>query len=284
MIKNIVNKLLTNINPNIDTSKLHELYTQPVKEHNKDTPSFQTFQEGIYGQADLLYLPHNYGYKYLLVYVDNHSKKCDAEPLKDRNAGTVVKAFMKIFERKIIIKPKVITTDAGCEFKASCTKYFKDNKIHHIIAPTGRHRMVALVERKNQIIGTILHQIMAQQELTLGRVNKTWVKYLKDLINEINKNLPTPLKEAKSIDPVHTKNNEVILPIDTKVRVKLDVPLDVATGKRLIGTFRASDVKWSKDIKEVKQIILKPSQPPLYLVNGIHHAFTTQQLLPTRFV
>ena len=278
MIKNLVKKL---IGDKKDTTLLHELYEKPKTERGKDVPTFQVYKEGIYSQADLLFLPSNFGYKYLLVVVDNHSKKCDAEPIKQKDSDTVVKAFKKIYARGILLMPKVITTDAGSEFKSSCNTYFEDNKIHHISAPTNRHRMVGLVERKNQIIGTVLNQIMAQEELDTNKVNRNWVKYLPELIKEINLSLPKPLTEEKYDDPIFTQGNRNIIPEGTKVRTKLDAPEDIATGKRLGGKFRDGDIKWSRDVKEVKQIILQPSQPPLYLVDGVKHAFTSQQLQRT---
>jgi hypothetical protein len=68
------------------------------------------------------------------------------------------------------------------------------------------------------------------------------------------------------------------------VKTKLDYPIDTL-GKRLQGTkFRSSDIRWSRNNKEIEQIILKPSQPVLYKVSGIDHQFTTQQLQPVRFV
>jgi hypothetical protein len=284
MIKNIVNKIIKSKKPEADTTELNLLYTQPDKEGHKDTPSFQVFKEGVYQQADLLYLPQNFGYKYLLVVVDAHSKKCDVEPLKNRDALTVAKAFHKLYNRDILLMPKVITTDDGSEFKSSCNQYFKDNHIHHITAPTGRHRMVGLVERKNQIIGSILHQIMAQEEIETGETSRRWFKIIREVIDEINKHLPKPLLKEKSGDPIITKDNKNLLSVGTIVKTKLDVPEDVATGARLHGKFRSSDIRWSRGNKEVEQIILKPSQPPLYKVNGIDHQFTKQQLLPIQFV
>jgi hypothetical protein len=284
MIKNIVNKIIKNKKPDADTSELNLLYTQPTKENRKDTPSFQVFKEGIYCQSDLLFLPHNYGYKYCLGIVDLHTKHCDFEPIKNKDSDTVVKAFKKIFARGIVKPPKIITFDDGTEFKSTCKAYFKDLNIHVIVAPTGRHRMLGLIERRNQIVGTVLHQIMANEELTSNKINRHWVKYLPEVVEEINKSAPKPLLKEKIEEPIITKANKVILPIGTEVKTLLDYPVDTL-GNRLHGTkFRSSDIRWSRDNKEVEQIILQPSQPILYKVDGIKHSFTRQQLLPINFV
>ena len=47
-------------------------------------------------QADILFLPSDRGYKYLLVVVDISTRLIDAEQLKDKNASSVVKGFKKI--------------------------------------------------------------------------------------------------------------------------------------------------------------------------------------------
>jgi len=279
MIKNIVNKLIKKKNPEADTKELNELYTIPKKETKKEMPSFQTFKEGIFCQADLLFLPSNYGYKYCLGIVDNHTRRCDYEALKSKDTVAVVKAFKKIFKRGIVKVPKSITFDDGSEFKSTCKEYFESLNVKVKIAPVGRHRMMGLIERKNQIVGTILHQIMAHEELTSNKINRHWVKILPQVIEEINKALPKPLTEAKSLEPILTDANRDLLVVGTRVRIKLDNPIDTQ-GKKLIGSFRSSDIRWTRKIYTVNQIVLKPSQPPYYLVDGITtHAFTKPQLL-----
>jgi hypothetical protein len=47
----------------------------------------------------------------------------DAEPLKLRDALTVMKAFKEIFERGILSIPFVLTVDSGTEFKGVCDNY-----------------------------------------------------------------------------------------------------------------------------------------------------------------
>ena len=59
-------------------------------------------------QADLLHITEDRGYKYILVVVDDHSKKIDAEKLRDKNAVSVAKAFEKIYLRGILQLPKDI--------------------------------------------------------------------------------------------------------------------------------------------------------------------------------
>jgi hypothetical protein len=79
-----------------------------------------------------------------------------------------------------------------------------------------------------------------------------------------------------------------ILPEGTKIRVALDAPVDVISGKRLHGKFRDTDIRYEIKPKEIKQVIIQPGQPPLYLVSDAAgetdhtQAYTKGQLLPVK--
>ena len=137
--------------------------------------------------------------------------------------------------------------------------------------------MVSLVERKNQLLGSIISQIQAHEELKTGKTNRNWVKLLPEIVNQINQNLPRPLTEAKYPDPIITTSNKNLIPIGSKVLTKLEQPEDIH-GKKLIGRFRAGDIKWNKTPQTVNNIILKSGQPPLYQVGNEKFERTYQQL------
>ena len=79
--------------------------------------------------------------------------------------------------------------------------------------------------------------------------------------------MPEPINKELKDEPFSTKSNEDILPIGTRVRVKLDYPINLVNKKRLVGTFRSSDIRWTRDIKIITNIILKPGFPIMYQVN-----------------
>ena len=62
--------------------------------------------------------------------------------------------------------------------------------------------------------------------------------------------------------------NQDILSIGSTVRVKLDYPISLIGEARLYGTFRASDIRWSKTIYPITNIILKPGFPIMYQVGN----------------
>jgi len=277
MSSKLINSLLKRHNPekeaivkqivdrDKDVAALKSLYQTPLKEKGNQCPHYQVFEDG-YQQADLLFLPQDNKYNYCLVVVDIHSRKCDAQQITTKSSDTVVKAFEKIYDRGILELPIRITFDNGSEFKGQTKQYFKDLDIKCEYAETNRHRQVAMVEAKNKTIGSTLHKLMALIELKTGKENRQWVKYLPDLIHSINESIGPTIDTQLSDEPFSDKANENVLSIGTRVRTKLDYPISVADNKKLHGIFRSSDIRWSRDIKKITNIILKPGFPILYTV------------------
>jgi len=220
------------------------------------------------------------GYKYALVVVDDHSRKCDAEPLKDRDSLTVANGLKKIFSRGIVQKPKdTLEVDDGNEFKGITDKEINDDGVRITRALPNRHRSQGLVEAKNKTIGSIIHKLQAINELETKTYNNSWVKELPSIIKIINANLPKPIDMQSSNEPYSSKYNKDLLPIKTEVRVSLDYPEDLVNHKRIDNKFRNSDIRFSRNIYKIKNIIIKPSFPPMYLVgDDIETARTRNQL------
>ena len=219
------------------------------------------------------------GYQYALVVVDIHDKKCDAVPLKERTSEAVLEGFKKLYAQGILEKPKLqLEVDPGKEF-SNLKGYFKG--VHIRQGLTNRHRQQSLVEFKNQIIGKLIHQLQAIDELKTGQINTSWVEELPLIIKEINKMYVKPVNTQLSNDVFISNKNKVILPEGTRVRLTLDYPIDAATNKRIDSKFRSSDIRFSKEIHKIKEILLKPGFPPMYLLdNDDNVARTRQQLQP----
>ena len=282
MYKRIVNNIVGK-QPNINTNTevLHQLMKQPLKESKLDTPKFQNFVKNNYHQADLLFLPNDKNYKYLLVVVDISSRLIDAEQLKDKNSSNIVKAFKKIYNNRDILKiPQTISFDSGAEFRGETEKYFESINVNVKYADTNRHRQQAMVESANQKIGKIIFMIQNHQELQTNKQSKVWVKHLREIINELNNHSIktkkiTPIPEL----PVITETNKHLLNIGDKVRVKLDYPIDIHNNKRLYGKFRSGDIKWTINIYKIRELLIRPGFPPMYLTTKSKTTqYTTQQL------
>lgn len=261
------------------------LFSKPKRDVGLNAPIYEFPAKNTVQQADVLYLPNDDGYKYLLVVVDNGSRKTDAEPLKSKEPKEVLKAFLKIFKRSILKQPKEIEVDPGTEFKSDVAKYFKDHDVVVRIGKTGRHRQQALVERRNQVLGTYLFKKMTEREYITGQTNREWIADLPDALKFANKNADKIKKRTRDFDyPVAEGDSLNMLEVGAKVRVALDEPRDVlTTGQKLHGKFRSHDIKWNPTIRTIESIKLKPNQPPLYILNdydGVSYTKNQLQLVP----
>ena len=204
----------------------------------------------------------------------------DAEKLKNKDSRSVLKAFQKIYARDILKMPHQLELDAGGEFKGEVKAFFDEHNVRIRYALTNSHRQEALVERKNQILGTLIHKIQAHKELQTGKVNKQWIKVLPELVDHINDHSPKPITKEISPWVISNNYNKKLLEIGQRIRIKLDYPISLQ-GKKLIGKFRDSDIKWSPEIYTIKQVLLKPGMVPEYLTSKTNErAYSKEMLQP----
>jgi hypothetical protein len=97
---------------------IHKLLLKPLKEKRQEIPRFINHQKDNTHQLDLLFLPDDNGYKYLLVIVDVATSTIDCRPLKNKNSENVLKNTLDIYNSGVYLKqPKIIHVDDGTEFK-----------------------------------------------------------------------------------------------------------------------------------------------------------------------
>jgi len=258
---NVKNKKL------LEKQELYNLYRRPQKETVDETPHFnQTYSANVDHQADLIFLPNDRGFRYALVISNISTRLSDAEPLKSKNSKAVKDAMKIIYKRGILKKPLTLTMDSGSEFKGAVLGYLIKNNISYRYAKPRRHRQVAMVERTNQYLGKGLFMRMQAQELLTGQTSKEWVDDLPKFIKYINKKRAREPPKPSYTPKCSGKDCE-LLSIGTKVRVKLDAPLDYVTDKRLHGKFRITDIKWDPHPRIITNIMLMPGQHPMYQLN-----------------
>jgi hypothetical protein len=260
-----IKEFIEAINKSKKNTELTSLYKRPMPEVKGQMPITPIYDDGVHQQADLLFLPHDGDFKYLLVCVDL-SGSVDAEPLKEKTNAGVIKAFKSIYSRDYLDKPLIITLDAGSEFKGETEDYFTKMKANVKYALVGRHRQLAVVERMNQKIGTILLKRMASQELLTGETSREWVDDIPELIEYLNQHKRKPPKETDEI--IADKYSGNLLEVGQKVRILLDYPINNTDNKRLSGKFRSGDIKWSVKTYTIKEVLLKPNSPPMYLTSN----------------
>lgn len=259
------------INDN-ENNLLQNLFKKPPKEKRKEMNRFENQEPDAIHQADLLFLPNDKGYKYMLVVTDKATRKTDIEPLKEKNASTVLEAIKNIYDRNILSWPKFqLQTDSGSEFKGEFAKFFKDKNIIIRTAKAGRHRQQGIVENMNKIIGKAVFLDQTAQELLTNEQSTKWVNLLPKLREKLNEYFEKPVKEINlKKDPFGGVNPVDILSEGTKVRIVLDQPKGLL-GENLSGKFREGDIRWDKTERKIEQVLFHPSQPPMYLVTGYPH-------------
>lgn len=252
----------------VNKQQIANLYKVPKKDKGVNMPHFQDMKPGATVQIDLLFLPDDKGYKYLLVAIDTASRLTDAEPLDSKDSDAVLDALKDIFDRGIVKKPSYsLEVDHGSEFKGAVKKYCQKEGIYLRVAKVGRHRQQALVERRNQTIGEAIHKGLTYEQLKSGKLETGWVKYLKPILKSLNEYVEEQPKQKIPDEPVCEGDSCKMLEIGTKVRVQLDEPKE-STGQKLSGKFRKSDIRWDPKIREIKQVLIKPGSPPMYLLDG----------------
>jgi hypothetical protein len=143
----------------VSKDHVENLYLVPKEDKGIQMPVFGHPVKNWNHQADLLFLPNDGGYVYALVVVDVGTRLCDAVALKSKDADSVIGAFKTIYNRKILSMPKNITVDSGSEFKGDVKKYLENGGVSVKVGKVARHRQVAIAEKRNQFIGTIIHKI-----------------------------------------------------------------------------------------------------------------------------
>lgn len=261
---------------------LSRLYEIPEKLKGKNKPKFKDVDVGSVHQADLLYLPEDRdGSKYCLVVTDIGSRITDAEPLKEKSASAVAKAFEKIYSRAILSFPTtMIQTDPGTEFRGDVKKLFDKEHVIMRYAKTDRHQQQAMVEAKNRIIGKAVFFAQHTRELHTDKPDTNWVDDLPHIIRFLNEKLERPEKESNRIPAPKCQGDAcILLEVGTKVRVALDAPRELVGDTKLHGRFRATDIRWERQPTTITQQILSPGQPPLYLTAKYPHTPYAKQYL-----
>lgn len=251
-------------------TKLRKIPPKPIRKY---AATFSRgYEKNLVHQADLLYMPDDDGYKYILVIVDGGTRLIDAEPIKNRESKTITKAFKTIYKRKILSVPHNIQVDAGTEFAGETKKYFENNNMFLRVAKSGRKKQQGLVESRNKTIAEELFLRMSQEELITGEAATDWVDLLKRVIIKLNLRIGRVNKQLKK--PIQKKVNKVIVwkfKLGDKVRLKKEFPTDDISGKPLTGKFRATDLRYDDTIRTILNIHFRDNKLPLYILSDINN-------------
>ena len=274
-----------------ENNALTNIYKKVVRPPSAEAQHIKVHEPGYIYQADLLFLPTDQGYKYLLVMIDNNNNSLDFEPMKGKTAKETLDAILKIFDRPYLKRPKFsIEVDAGTEFQAEFKSYFEPKRekpgeetdrpkgVYIRQGKAGRHRQQSLVENLNKIIGKVIHMQLTQDDIDDNiDTSHDWISMLPALRVSLNKHLHRDKSKVNSQMTLEKCKGELI-PIGATVRVALDNPKSI-TGKTLHGPFRASDPRFEAKTRTVTAYILRPDQPPMYIISDIKNCVYTKYQL-----
>ena len=169
MFKKLQKKLEQKKQPKTNTKKsevthpfnLDILFNIPKKPKKEDAPKYQLPVAGAFQEADLMAVPRDKNYNYLLVVTDIGSRITDFQPIVSKTSTAILNAFTKIYDRKLLNKPKNLSTDSGSEFtNYVMSEYFRNNNINHKVGRVNRHDDQAIVERRIGMIGELMHKTL----------------------------------------------------------------------------------------------------------------------------
>ena len=245
---------------------INKLVKKPRENKNLHHRAFKT---NAVHQADLLTLPEDQGFKYVLVVQDTASRLTGLEALRNKKAETVKKAFQSIYKRGPLQVPIMLKIDEGAEFKGVMNKYFKDNNMMIMRGKVGRHKSQALAERMNLIIGKSIMKKVNSNEMNglnftpwkkfIPQIEKVYNEYHKDSIKKTNKFYETSSYQLTDFDTE--------LEVGTLVYVPRETPAN-----KEFGNFRAGDIRYYETPKKVVDSLISPNSPIVYRVEGIPNA------------
>jgi len=134
------------------------------------------------------------GYKWLLNVIDTFTKYAWSKPLRDKEGGTVVEALGDVLSdmhEEFGIKPLMIQSDNGSEFKSKEMKQFLEQKeIRQVFSLPHKPQSNGAVERFNGTLERMLNMVRYQDG------NPHWPEYLDKIMNNYNNTYQDSIKKT----------------------------------------------------------------------------------------
>ena len=250
-------------------AKLFEAPKAPKREGK-----FLNFLPSIY-QADLIFMPNDGGFQYVLDVVDLATKAIDAEPMTGKTSNHVIQAFESIFRRPYIKRESMryLYTDAGSEFcNDEFDTYMKQNDVIHRVTRVGRKNQMGVVEYFNGVITKVLGAKIGVDEIRFEDRGE-WKRYLPNVIKAMNENKKEPQKISEFFKPPIVNDSDLDLKVGDYVHVKLEEPRDAITNEKFNAKkFRNGDLRYSREVHKIVDIKILNNQPVRFVLEGIGNA------------
>ena len=196
-------------------------------------------------QADLIFgdkvgLGVCRGYKFILSYIDVHSRKAVCVPIKDKKGTTIASEIEKIWKTALRPPKEFLETDMGTEFTGkNVKKFLLENKVHLHISVFSPH-----VERFNRTIQGMLTRALIKLK------TKNWVKVLPVLVSNYNNTFHRGIKCTPNEAYGGKETKETMVVMKTKQKFNKGDTVRVRTHKNktaIAPTVRSYLAQWSKE-------------------------------------
>lgn len=269
-------KYFTKILGAIGVDKEHDhdakLFQAPVRPQREG--KFMVFQSTSF-QADVIYMPPDGEYNYILDVVDISTRAIDAEPMKGRSSMDVIQAFEAIFKRRYIslVNMVYLYTDAGTEFcNDEFDTYMKQIDVLHRVTRVGRKNQMSIVEYFNGVITKVLGTKMGVHEMRFEERGE-WKRYLPAVIESMNQNKKEPRKIFEFFQNPIIKPSDMDLKEGDWVHLKLEEPRDTITDEKYNAKkFRNGDLRYSREIHQIDKVLIMNNQPVRFILKGVKDA------------
>ena len=250
-------------------------WIQKQESYSRNKGVKRTFQRGrviVAGiddqfDADLAslvyYADDNDGYKYLLVVIDIFSRYGWVEPLKDKTANEIVKAFDKILKEGRI--PKRLRTDAAKDFTSErFQNYVESKNITHFV--THSEKQANYVERFIKTLKSRIFRYMVEKNTA------RYIDVLPKIVDSYNRTWHSGIRS----EPINVnKKNEKQLwwqmywprePYDPNKK-KHEIKYAFKVGDRVRTTYirrpfqREYDSRWTGEIFKISRRFMRQGQP-----------------------
>ena len=203
------------------------------------------------------YAKENSNYKYIIMMIDNFSRKLITAPVKNLKAETVSQVLIKVF-KQLPVLPARMCVDRGVEFsKFLIILHELGININH---PYSTQFKCSIVERVNRTFKSLMHRFMIKNN------TKNWLQFLPQLTDYYNKTFHRSIGMAPS--KVNESNSEYVL---NKLYKNTTLPnqKEVKNSLPLHSFVKLSIFKQTFD-KEVK-LDRKNYSNELYIITKIHY-------------
>ena len=265
---------------------INNVKRQVVNElHKPARRNFQRRRTIIKGFADLWqldllefqpYANRNSGYRYILVVIDCYSKYVWTEPLKNKTAEVVSKAFKNVL-KNAKYSPKNLQTDNGTEFyNRNFSELMRRYNINHY--STFSTKKAAIVERVIRTLKTWLHKEFS----TRGKYK--WL----DILQKITKKYNSKVHRTIGMRPIDvTPTTQLNVYKHPKIALKSKLKIgDIVRISKYKGVFeKGFTPNFSTELfKIVKVNVTNPVTYILEDMNGrsIKGCFYQMELLKTK--